>query len=104
MPIYGIQTVVSLYVARRLHLNPLGVVLGSQISIPPIAPLLFMAAIATGHLLLHGSWFFNWMLGSVIVGAALATITFLISQQILVHLRRRTKAPSTNEVQDRNFA
>src|SRR5207248_2712775 len=55
LPLYGVQTLLGLYSARRLHLNPLAVVLGTQLSTPPLGPMLIAAAIALGHLLLHGT-------------------------------------------------
>src|SRR5438132_1578934 len=55
LPLYGAQTLLSLYAARRLRLNPLTVVVGSHFSTPPIGPLLVAAAIALGHLLTHGT-------------------------------------------------
>jgi uncharacterized protein (DUF2062 family) len=55
LPAYGLQSVLSLYSARRLHLHPLPVLLGSHLSTPPVGPLLIAAAIGLGHLILHGS-------------------------------------------------
>ena len=56
LPVYPFQTALCLYLARRLHLNPLAVLAGSQISTPPVGLALIAAAIYTGHLLLHGSF------------------------------------------------
>jgi 1-acyl-sn-glycerol-3-phosphate acyltransferase len=99
LPLYGMQTIVSLFLARRLRLHPLSVVAGSNVSIPPVAPLLIAGGIVTGHLVLHGSWLspqgFNlsragvagvvlpllgdWIVGGIVLGAILAGITFLIA-------------------------
>ena len=98
LPIYPCQTVACLYLARRLHLNPLAVLAGSQISTPPISAVLIAAALCAGHLVLHGSmpawpnfhsaaaiwnslaWplMADWAVGGVIVGLVLAAITFVI--------------------------
>ena len=53
LPAYGLQTVLSLYAARRLHLHPLSVVIGSHLSTPPVGPVLVAAAVTIGHLVLH---------------------------------------------------
>lgn len=88
LPTYGLHTVMALYVARRLHLHPLSVVGGTQLSCPPLAPFLIAAGIGVGHLLLHGSlpaiseydpWqademtllgrvLLEWSVGSIVVG------------------------------------
>lgn len=103
LPIYGFQILASLYVAKRFHLHPLAVVTGSMLSTPPIGPVLIAAAIMVGHLLLHGSlpsaaeyhvgWaalpelfgkvMGEWALGSVIVGLACLTVTFVVSMALL---------------------
>jgi uncharacterized protein (DUF2062 family) len=103
LPTYGLHTVLSLYAARRLHLNPLSVVAGSHVSTPPIGPVLIAAAIGVGHWLLHGSWLrmpewqqtwrgwlrlsgsllAEWSLGALVVGIALAAVAFLISNILL---------------------
>ncbi|MEX0741341.1 MAG: DUF2062 domain-containing protein, partial [Phycisphaeraceae bacterium] len=89
LPAYGFQTLMALYVARRLHLHPVAVVGGSNLSTPPIGPVLIASAIAVGHFLLNGSMptltdydfaassddaellarvLLEWGLGSLIVG------------------------------------
>jgi uncharacterized protein (DUF2062 family) len=98
LPAYGFQSLLSLYAARRLKLHPLPVLLGSQASTPPVGPALIAAAVALGHFCLHGSlpavsdfdprhagWasilgpiLLEWLLGGVLLGVALATITFAI--------------------------
>jgi uncharacterized protein (DUF2062 family) len=99
LPLYGLQTLLSLYSARRLHLNPLSVLLGSQLSTPPIGPLLGIAAVTLGHLLLHGSlpvaanfniahlgWkavlgpvLLDWAVGGLLMGLILGAIVFAIA-------------------------
>ena len=99
LPLYGVQTLVSLYLARRLHLHPLSVVAGSQVSTPPIGPTMAAAAIALGHAMLHGSlpeWSYfdptragwaavvgpvllEWTLGAVVLGAGMAVVAFVLA-------------------------
>jgi len=97
LPAYGVQTVLALYAARRLHLEPVAVVAGSHISIPPVAPFLIAGAISTGHLVLHGTlpsaallhvhWstlaasvLLDWLVGGVILGFVLAVFAFIATQ------------------------
>jgi uncharacterized protein (DUF2062 family) len=54
LPLYGLQNILAFYSARRLHLHPLPVVVGAQISTPPISFALIGAALCTGHVMLHG--------------------------------------------------
>jgi glycosyltransferase involved in cell wall biosynthesis/uncharacterized protein (DUF2062 family) len=102
LPVYPFQTVLSLYLARRLHLNPLAAAVGTQLSTPPIGIALFAAAIFVGHLVLHGSppiwpnlhslhaiwnalgWpmLADWAVGGAIVGFVLAAITFVIADRM----------------------
>ena len=53
-PAYGLQTLLAIYVARRIHLNVAVTVLASQISIPPLTPLCILASVEVGSLLLYG--------------------------------------------------
>jgi uncharacterized protein (DUF2062 family) len=55
-PFYGLQTVVGLGLATALRLNRLAVLLGTQISIPPLAPFLLFANVQVGALVLRGHW------------------------------------------------
>jgi glycosyltransferase involved in cell wall biosynthesis len=97
LPLYGVQTLLSLFVARRLRLHPLSVLAGSNVSMPPIGPLLVVAGISVGHLLLHGSWpeiadynpthagfghvlwpaLWDWIIGGIVLGAVMAAVSFV---------------------------
>ena len=106
LPTYGLHAVIALYAARRLNLNPLGMVLGTQVAFPPLGVVLAMAAVAVGHLLLHGGipppqdfaplwegwsgflklgrWFFvDWLVGSVVVGFACMFAVFFAADALL---------------------
>jgi uncharacterized protein (DUF2062 family) len=103
LPAYGVHAFIGLYAAKRLHLHPVAVVLGTQISTPPLGPILNAAAIALGHLILHGSlpstadfdfrtigflgvlrrMLLEWCIGSPIIGLVCAYLTFLIFSRLL---------------------
>lgn len=95
MPVYPFQTVLCLVIARRFKLNPIVAVAGSQASTPPMNLVLIVAAIATGHLMLHGQWpawphwpatgelrplienlLVEWVVGSLVVGPLMALASF----------------------------
>jgi uncharacterized protein (DUF2062 family) len=106
LPLYGFQTLISLYASRRLRLNPLAVVAGSHLSTPPVGAMLIAMAITLGHWMLHGtppalrdyapsvggyiamvrSLALEWIVGSVVCGAALAGGAFVITNWLLGRL------------------
>ncbi len=112
LPIYGIQSVLSLVAARRLKLHPLSVLAGSHLSIPPISPILIAASLAIGHLLLHGQWprldswnaaknasfslslvrsfIYEWVVGGLTLGIVLALLTYPLAYMMLRFTKRRT--------------
>jgi uncharacterized protein (DUF2062 family) len=99
-PLYGFHTVLSLYAARRLHLHPLSVVLGSHLSTPPAGPVLVAASVTIGHVMLRGrlptlasydvrqtglwpmlrSCFLEWTLGGIVTGLFSAWVVYLGSR------------------------
>jgi uncharacterized protein (DUF2062 family) len=103
VPLYGGQTVLSLYVARRFRLHPMSVMAGSNLAGPPIGVALIAAAIAVGHLILHGAWpgpttygltggqlardlrplLCEWIVGAMFVGTLLAGVGFVTVDMIL---------------------
>ena len=115
LPVYGVQTLLSLFAARKLKLHPLSVVAGSHIATPPIGPMLVALAIGVGHFVLHGKWvempawestwrgwmqlfgrlMLEWSAGAVIVGAVLAAATFVISHALFRYLAAPTSSPAT---------
>jgi uncharacterized protein (DUF2062 family) len=56
LPIWGVQFVAALWVAHRLRLNKVVVGVAANISIPPMIPFIFFAALTLGHRLLAGDW------------------------------------------------
>lgn len=98
-PLYGLQTGLGLALAFALRLNKLAVVLGTQISIPPLAPLLAFGSIQLGALLhsgapltldrsalawrelprLVGRYALLWAIGGAVVGLALGAAAGLLT-------------------------
>jgi len=106
-PFYFVQTVLAIYLARRLHLNVLAAVIGSQISIPPLAPLWFLLSYGLGNLLLKGEWISldagafsramlpTLLLGNVIIATGVAVVGLFVARQVLGRLRPFGAATST---------
>ena len=112
LPLYGVQTLLSLYLAKRLRLNPLSVVAGSSISTPPLGPLLIAAAIGIGHGCLYGkfpqlasfdprtvgylslmkSMALEWAIGGIICGIVLASGSYCVMRLLLWCVALRTPA------------
>ncbi len=111
LPIYGAQTILAIYTARRLHINIPVTLLATQISIPPLIPFLIVMNIETGNLLLHGSLLsphvllqrsLSWrelfgtflgplMLGGLICGLALGAAAVLLTRNMLGRMHRKTE-------------
>lgn len=56
-PLWGVQLLAALWVAHRLKLNKIVAGVASNISIPPMIPFIFYAALSLGHRLMTGKWF-----------------------------------------------
>ncbi len=56
-PLYGLHAIIAIYLARRLHINIPMAVIGTQISMPLLAPLWWFLSLQAGTFLLHGHWF-----------------------------------------------
>lgn len=116
-PFYGLHTLMSVYVAWRLHQHPAAVVLGSQVSLPPFGVLLAAASIWLGRLILTGdpgpfgpfeiSWeslwriplqrFAEWTLGSLVLGPIVAAGAFLTGLVIARRARRADQPLGAHE-------
>lgn len=117
IPPWGVQTAIGLYVARRWHLHPLAVVLGTHIAFPPVGFALVFAAVWIGHLLTHGQFLSaedfspsmvrwdeltlrflaDWVVGSIPVGMLCAVIVFFVSMFVL-----RKTASHSQQIPQRN--
>jgi hypothetical protein len=107
-PFYGLQTLLGLGVAPVLRLNRLGVLLGLQISIPPIAPFLLFANAQLGSLLLRRHWLplsidalralptpqlFADLFGDLLVGGAIVGVLLAVPAWFLTtYLVRKSRA------------
>ena len=106
-PFYGLQTVFGLGLATALRLNRLAVLLGTQISIPPLAPFLLFANAQVGALVLRGHWIslsmeamraapssrlVGELLGDLLVGGAIVGATMAFPAGLLTtYLVRRSR-------------
>lgn len=111
MPVYGLHTVMCLYTAAKLHLNPHVTVVGSALfATPPQAVLLIATSIATGQFMMHGeliypvaselsalSWLeiagrfmLEWAVGSLVVGFVLAVLTWFAGYALFGTITRRS--------------
>ena len=102
LPILGLHTVIVYFGAQRLQLNRLLALGTNQIGFPPIVPGL---CIEVGHYLRHGTWlteislrtigseapqrFWEWTLGALVVGPALALVVGLGIWLLAALIQRR---------------
>lgn len=83
-PLYGLHTLIVAALAFALRLNVGLLFVGSQISLPPIAPLVAMLSIHTGRWFLgEGGTVAPWFVGGALVGLTLggtaAAVTYLVA-------------------------
>jgi glycosyltransferase involved in cell wall biosynthesis/uncharacterized protein (DUF2062 family) len=98
-PIFCFQTILAIYLARRLHLNVLAAVLGSQISIPPVVPFWYFLSYSTGYFVLHGQWVTldskvftqqmlpTFLLGTLIVAVVVSLASLFVMRWVLYYMR-----------------
>lgn len=89
-PLWGFQTVATAVAAHWLRLNKATAVLASNISIPPVLPLILYAALALGHWMFTGQaldfaaremtkaraldYVWHWFVGSLVLASVVAAI------------------------------
>ncbi len=103
LPVYGVKTVICLWISGRFRLHPLAVIGTSSLSTPPLGLVFVALSICVGGLLINGSvpdlsaidlrqaaqWstvnalLVEWLLGSVIAGVALGLLGYSIVRAIL---------------------
>lgn len=104
-PFFGLHAAIGLVLSRLFRLNLLGVTLGTQVSLPFLAPLLIFASVQTGTWVLHGhgldlsldmitvevagQFFVAWLLGGLIVGSGLGALIFCVTLLVLRTVRAR---------------
>jgi uncharacterized protein (DUF2062 family) len=109
IPVYGLQTILAVYIARRLHLNVPLLVVSTQVSMPPLSIVVILVSLICGHLIIHHSWppislaalrqhsMWYWLgaftgdllLGGLICGLAAGTAALLTTRWLLRLCRRR---------------
>ena len=117
VPVYGFQTILSLYAAKRLSLHPLSVIAGSQLSAPPVGPVVSVASIVLGHMLVFhtiphipdwhnpqmprmslavfNSVVISWVVGGIVMGIVLGFLTFAVAAISLRVMFARQKTTPT---------
>jgi predicted LPLAT superfamily acyltransferase/glycosyltransferase involved in cell wall biosynthesis len=97
-PFFGLHTLIVAGASFLLRLNGLAMLLGSQVSIPPLAPLVILGSIFVG-----GQWlniglvegplphFRQWLLGSLVLGAGLGLIAAIAVYALAWIARHRAK-------------
>ena len=112
-PLWGLHTIVSLYVAARWRLNLVATLLATNVSFPFFTPFLVFGSVQTGHMLRHGEWLdlardevtlagvgshaADYVLGGFALAAALGIVAgvgaLLIGGAVERRGRRRAGAP-----------
>ncbi len=110
-PLFGLHFFVCVALAYALGLNKLIVYGAANVSIPPMVPLLGFASVQLGERLHRGAWlalrrsdfalanvrvlaktfFVDWMIGGIVLGAAIGLVAAGVTWMILT--RRRAAAP-----------
>ena len=104
-PIWGYQMIAAVAVAHWLRLNKAIALLASNISIPPMMPLILYGALALGHWMIAGegldfSWqqmtkartldyLWHWFAGSLVLGLLVAAFGTLLTYTIARLFRKR---------------
>lgn len=102
-PLFGLHTAIVIAIAVVFRLNAPLLWLGSQISIPPLAPFLALASLSIGSWLFHQpipslslatarNSLLLWSVGSLVLGTALGFVTGTIAYFTARQLRQRARA------------
>lgn len=105
LPIWGFQTVIAIFLAVSFRLNKLLAFAASNISIPPMIPVIVIASIKIGGFVLNKeptpinftsfenfkSHFVEYLVGSVILATFTALIVGCVSYAILNTLKKKRK-------------
>jgi uncharacterized protein (DUF2062 family) len=97
-PLLGVQTVLALLLATVLRLNRAATVTGTWINLPWFMPFVYAAALWLGELIVArapGHWLLPLLVGSTILGAAAAVLTWLLAFGVMTwRMRRARRAPA----------
>lgn len=107
IPIWGFQMLVAAAIAKLLRLNTIITLVSSNISIPPMIPILLFASYWTGSIFINDSIALNWhaeftlndmylnlkqyLIGSFIFAAIAGFVMFLVAFLILKLVRKEPK-------------
>lgn len=101
VPLYGIKTATCLWLSARFRLHPAVVIAISSLSTPPLGFVFLFPSVVVGYLLLHGDsptalpgWstvtladiralLAEWIVGSLVVGAVLAMLSYVLARLML---------------------
>src|SRR6185436_3582668 len=109
-PFFGLHIFICIALAWVLRLNQVIVYGAANLSVPPMIPLIGLAAVQLGEKILHGRWlpltrasfaekgahqiaalfFVDWLVGGVVLGAAIGAVAGGIAWRIL---SRRSRTP-----------
>ena len=87
-PLWGLHAIIAFFVSIIFRLNFIALFIGTQISIPPLAPFLVLGSLYLGkHITGVHKSFLTYVLGTIFIGATLGIttgiITYFISKKIL---------------------
>jgi uncharacterized protein (DUF2062 family) len=112
-PFFGLHFFICVALAWLLRLNQVVVYGAANISIPPMIPFLGFASVQLGNRLLHGHWltlrvddfawknapqlarvfFVDWLVGGVVVGAAIGLVAGALTFRLLLRRQARLRDP-----------
>jgi uncharacterized protein (DUF2062 family) len=96
-PLYGAQTLLALLVATVFRLNKAVTVLGTWLNLPWFAPFVYAGALAVGaaimpHLKGVAGQSLTLLVGTTIVGAVAAVVTYAVALALIRRRRARAAA------------
>jgi len=117
LPLYGIKTLLCMWLSARFRLHPLAVISVSSLSTPPIGFLFIAASIFAGHVMVHGSrpgleldrvrtsgvWEMlgtltvEWVVGSLVVATVLGLVGYGLVRVALSRVPQRMDDVSAAE-------
>ncbi|HUS66254.1 MAG TPA: DUF2062 domain-containing protein, partial [Kofleriaceae bacterium] len=112
-PFFGLHFFICVGLAWLFRLNQVVVYGAANISIPPMIPFLGFASVQLGNRLLHGQWlhlgvddfawknapelartfFVDWLVGGVVVGAAIGVVAGTAVFRLLLRRQARLRDP-----------
>ncbi|MBS0197022.1 MAG: DUF2062 domain-containing protein [Planctomycetes bacterium] len=111
-PLYGVKTIVCLWLAAKFRLHPAVVIAVSSLSTPPVGFVFVFLSLFVGHTLLHGAFptletlpawstfkladaralLWEWIAGAAVVGSTLALLSYA-ALRIVLRTRATPRVP-----------